>query len=95
MAELFGKTKQGVSLHIRNIFKEGELVEETVVKDSLTTAVDGKKYQVTYYILMFLFLSAAGSSRCAAPNFAPGQPRFCVIILSVYQVDVGTKDTCC
>ena len=51
MAELFGKTKQSVSLHIRNIFKEGELVEEAVVKDSLTTAADGKKYQVTYYNL--------------------------------------------
>lgn len=51
MAELLGKTKQSVSLHIRNIFNEGELVEETVVKDSLTTAADGKKYKVTYYNL--------------------------------------------
>jgi hypothetical protein len=51
MMELFGKTKQSISLHIRNIFKEGELVEESVVKDSLTTADDGKKYKVTYYNL--------------------------------------------
>lgn len=51
MMELFGKTKQSISLHIRNIFKEGELVEESVVKDSLTTAADGKKYKVTYYNL--------------------------------------------
>ena len=51
MVELFGKTKQNVSLHIRNIFKEGELVEEAVVKDSLTTAADGKKYKVRYYNL--------------------------------------------
>jgi prophage maintenance system killer protein len=51
MMELFGKTKQNVSLHIRNIFKEGELVEEAVVKDSLTTAADGKKYKVRYYNL--------------------------------------------
>ncbi len=49
--ELFGKTKQNISLHIRNIFKEGELVEDAVVKDSLTTAADGKKYKVTYYNL--------------------------------------------
>jgi hypothetical protein len=42
MMALFGKTKQSISLHIRNIFKEGELVEEAVVKDSLTTAADGK-----------------------------------------------------
>jgi prophage maintenance system killer protein len=51
MMALFGKTKQSISLHIRNIFKEGELVEEAVVKDSLTTAADGKKYKVTYYNL--------------------------------------------
>jgi hypothetical protein len=51
MMELFGKTKQNVSLHIRNIFKEGELVEEAVVKDSLTTAADGKKYKIRYYHL--------------------------------------------
>ncbi|MCP4405226.1 MAG: virulence protein RhuM/Fic/DOC family protein [bacterium] len=51
MMELFGKTKQSISLHIRNIFKEGELVEGSVVKDSLTTAADGKKYKVTYYNL--------------------------------------------
>ncbi len=51
MVELFGKTKQNISLHIRNIFKEGELVKDSVVKDSLTTATDGKKYKVTYYNL--------------------------------------------
>ena len=47
MMELFGKTKQSISLYIRNIFKGGELVDESVVKDSLTTAADGKKYKVT------------------------------------------------
>ncbi len=58
MMELFGKTKQSISLHIRNIFKEGELVEETVVKDSLTTAADGKKYKVTYYNLDVIIVVA-------------------------------------
>jgi hypothetical protein len=42
MAELFQTTKQNVSLHIKNIFSEGELLEATVVKESLTTASDGK-----------------------------------------------------
>lgn len=51
MVELFGKTKQNISLHTRNIFKEGELTEDAVVKESLTTAADGKKYKVTYYNL--------------------------------------------
>ncbi len=51
MVELFGKTKQNISLHTRNIFKEGELAEDAVVKDSLTTAADGKKYKTRYYNL--------------------------------------------
>lgn len=45
MTELFGSTKQNISLHINNIFKEGELKQISVVKDFLTTALDGKKYR--------------------------------------------------
>ena len=37
MVELFGQTKQNISLHISNVFKENELDEGSVVKDSLTT----------------------------------------------------------
>lgn len=51
MVELFGKTRQNISLHIRNIFKEGELEEDSVVKESLTTAADGKRYKTRYYNL--------------------------------------------
>ncbi len=51
MVDLFGKTKQNISLHIRNIFKEGELQEGSVVKDSLTTASDGKQYKTKQYNL--------------------------------------------
>ncbi len=51
MAELFGKTRQNISLHIRNIFKEGELEEDSVVKESLTTAADGNRYKTRYYNL--------------------------------------------
>ena len=51
MVELFGKTKQNISLHIRNVFSEGELDEQAVVKDSLTTAADGKKYKTRFYSL--------------------------------------------
>ncbi len=51
MVELFQTTKQNVSLHIRNIFKEGELIEISVVKDYLTTASDGKQYSTNYYNL--------------------------------------------
>ncbi|GHT48796.1 DNA-binding protein [Spirochaetia bacterium] len=51
MVELFQTTKQNISLHINNIFKEGELERSAVVKESLTTAADGKKYRVDYYNL--------------------------------------------
>jgi hypothetical protein len=51
MAELFQTTKQNVSLHIQNIFDEGELRQDSVVKDYLTTADDGKNYQTKHYNL--------------------------------------------
>lgn len=51
MAELFQTTKQNISYHINNCFKEGELVKEAVVKEFLTTASDGKKYPTYYYNL--------------------------------------------
>ncbi len=51
MAELFQTTKQNVSLHIRNIFSEGELREDSVVKESLTTAADSKNYATKFYNL--------------------------------------------
>ena len=51
MTELFDTSKQNVSLHINNCFKEGELDKGSVVKDFLTTASDGKNYQTKYYNL--------------------------------------------
>ena len=51
MADLFSQTKQNISLHIGNIFKEKELNSISVVKDSLTTASDGKNYKTKFYNL--------------------------------------------
>ena len=51
MAELFHATKQNISLHIANIYKEGELDRNSVVKEYLTTAKDGKSYKVKFYSL--------------------------------------------
>lgn len=51
MTVLFDTSKQNVSLHINNIFKEGELDKNSVVKDYLTTATDGKRYRTLYYNL--------------------------------------------
>jgi hypothetical protein len=49
MAELYQTTKQNISLHLKNLYEEGELVENRVVKEYLTTAPDGKKYRVNHY----------------------------------------------
>ncbi len=51
MTELFQTSKQNISLHVNNIFREGELDSNSVVKESLTTASDGKKYKTKYYNL--------------------------------------------
>jgi len=51
MAELFDTSKQNISLHIINVLEDRELDENSVVKDYLTTAADGKNYNVTFYSL--------------------------------------------
>jgi len=51
MAALYQTTKQNISLHLANIFKENELIENTVVKYFLTTAADSKSYNTKYYSL--------------------------------------------
>ena len=51
MAELFATSKPNISMHISNILKENELNKDSVVKDYLTTASDGKSYMVKYFSL--------------------------------------------
>ncbi len=51
MADLFRTTKQNVGQHLKNIFSEGELAENSVVKKFFTTAADGKKYKTNFYNL--------------------------------------------
>jgi hypothetical protein len=51
MAELFDATKQNISLHLKNLFEDMELDAEAVVKESLTTASDGKRYSTLLYNL--------------------------------------------
>ena len=51
LTELFGKAKGTISEHIKHIFEDGELVEESVVRLFRTTAADGKLYDVAHYNL--------------------------------------------
>lgn len=51
MAELFGVEVPAISKHLRNIFLEGELSENSVVSKMETTAADGKNYNTAFYNL--------------------------------------------
>ena len=54
MCELYQTSKSNVSEHIKHIFEEGELEENSVVRKFRTTASDGKSYNTTYYNLCLL-----------------------------------------
>lgn len=51
LADLFDTSKQSISYHIINILEDKELDKKSVVKNYLTTASDGKNYEVTFYSL--------------------------------------------
>lgn len=51
LANLFDTSKQSISYHIINILEDNELDKNSVVKNYLTTASDGKSYEVTFYSL--------------------------------------------
>jgi hypothetical protein len=51
MAELFQTSKQNIGQHLKNIFDEGELNADSVVKNFFTTAADGKQYSTRFYNL--------------------------------------------
>lgn len=51
LTELFGKAKGTISEHIKHIFEDGELIEDSVVRFFRTTAADGKQYEVAHYNL--------------------------------------------
>lgn len=51
MADLFGTTTANINIHIRNILKERELLKDSVIKESLITAADGKNYRTKLYRL--------------------------------------------
>ena len=51
MAELYQTSIPNINIHIQNICNEGELSENSVIKESLITALDGKRYRVKFYNL--------------------------------------------
>ena len=51
LADLFDTSVPNISMHISNILKDNELSPNSVIKNYLTTACDGKNYEVTFYSL--------------------------------------------
>ncbi len=51
MAELFQTTVPNINMHLKNVFEEGELAADSVIKDFLITAADGKNYRTKFYNL--------------------------------------------
>ena len=51
MAQLFDCSTDNIALHLKNIFKSGELEEASVTEDSSATASDGKSYRMKFYNL--------------------------------------------
>ena len=79
MAELYQTSKQNISKHITAVLEEGELLEKAVVNSQLTTAADGKTYQVEYFNLDAIisvpgFWSAA-SLACLLNTYRDGYIR--------------------
>ncbi|MBR1599347.1 MAG: virulence RhuM family protein [Lachnospiraceae bacterium] len=88
LVELYQSSKSNISEHIKHIFEDGELEENTVVRKFRTTANDGKKYNVTYYNLdMIISLGYRVHSKIAT-NFR----RWATERLKEYMIKGFTMD---
>ena len=66
LCELYQTSKSNISEHIKHIFEEGELEEDSVVRKFRTTGADGKNYNITHYNLdMIISLGYRVKSRIA------------------------------
>jgi hypothetical protein len=75
LAELFATSKQSISSTINNILKDNELDVNSVVKDYLTTASDGKNYKVKFYSLEMI-MALGFRVRPAIVVFASDNPIY-------------------
>lgn len=69
IVELYGSSKSNVSEHIKHIFEEGELDENSVVRNFRTTAIDGKNYNMKYYNLDMIISLGYRIKSKVATNF--------------------------
>lgn len=74
MAELFSTTKQNVSPHLKNIFEDGELREDSTVKESLTVRLEGNREVQRSVALYNLDAILAVGFRVRSPRGIHGKP---------------------
>lgn len=77
MAALFGKAKSTINEHLKNIFSEGELVADSVIRNFRTTAADGKGYDTNYYNLDVIISVGYRVKSHQARSSASGRRRCC------------------
>jgi hypothetical protein len=69
LAELYGTSRENITMHVRNIFSDNELDEISVCKDFLRTAADGKKYSTKHYNLDAIISVGYRVNSVSATNF--------------------------
>lgn len=92
MAELFQATKQNISLHINNIFKEEEFQHNSVVKEYLTTASDGKHYKTKYYNQDVIISVGYRVKSLRGTQHRKIQDHFLIIDDTLYHIVASIKD---
>ena len=88
MCELYQTSKSNVSEHIKHIFEEGELEEDSVVRKFRTTGADGKKYNVIHYNLDMIISLGYRIKSVIATNFR----RWATERLKEYMIKGFTMD---
>ena len=88
LCELYQTSKSNVSEHIKHIFEEGELDQESVVRKFRTTGTDGKKYNVIHYNLDMIISLGYRIKSIIATNFR----RWATERLKEYMIKGFTMD---
>ena len=88
LCELYQTSKSNVSEHIKHIFEEGELDQESVVRKFRTTGADGKKYNVIHYNLDMIISLGYRIKSIIATNFR----RWATERLKEYMIKGFTMD---
>ena len=88
LVELYQTSKSNISEHIKHIFEEGELVEDSVVRNFRTTAADGKSYNTKYYNLDMIISLGYRVKSIVATNFR----RWATDRLKEYMIKGFTMD---